>query len=477
MFVKVPFYWAISRDRDATFWVTPYTKGSLKVAAEYRQVFSKRESLYMYGSYLNKAGGKKNKWKFEGNVFKVLPYDVELKGEANIVSTSKYRKEFSGSFSSYTERHNDSYAIAVKRFENMRLSVLARYQDDVEENYEEEVYKFPQIDWELYPTKLWSWPLYIEGKTQFLRYRNKNDTLGFDYKVSRFDFYPKISLPINPVPWFSILPKYGIRYTVWSKRLGKDGGEKRSSTDRFIYSFETDARGPLLYKNFELFGKKVRHDIIPEIKYVYIPDETKAQTDIIQFDEVDRILPENKVTYSLTNRFFSLTDSRELLYIKLEQSYDIYRDRKGLPYKFSDIMFELNARPSANMDFKYRMYYSVYGYGVTRWNFSGRLQKRIKGFLPSIGITYYYEKFTKNRYIEYTPRIKYKNVELSVTARRDIARDYWVERSWRLAIHGKCWSIVVGYLNRDNRLSDSKNDKMITFFFVLRGLGKFGVGK
>lgn len=220
----------------------------------------------------------------------------------------------------------------------------------------------------------------------------------------------------------------------------------------------------------------MRHYVIPEIKYSYIPDELKAQDDIIYFDEVDKINPENKVTYSLTNRFVRLSDSKELFRLKFEQSYDVLRDRDGLPYKFSDIMLEADAYPSNDLNLQYRVYQSVYGFGVTKWSFTGKVKHQYKDFLPSLGITYYYEKFTQNRYMEYRPGIKYKNIELTAYLRRDIYNSYWVERSWNLKINGKCWSIVIGYRTLDNRLNDSENDKMITFFIVLRGLGQFGLG-
>ncbi len=476
MFVEVPFYWAISRDKDATFWFTPYTDGSYKLGAEYRQRFSKDEKLYIYGDLLTRSQGKGNKWKLKGDAFKRLPYGAEFTGKVDIVSTSKYKKEFSDTFKAYTERHNDSYGIVVKSFDNMRFSVLGRYQDDVEEGYEEKVYKLPEVDWELYPVRLFNTPFYLETKAQYLRYRNKDDSAGYDFKLSRFDLYPKLSLPIQPAPWFSVVPKYGLRYTTWSKSLNHKGDEKNNPTSRLIYTFEVDAKGPLLYKYFSFGNYTVRHDIIPEVKYRYVPDELKDQRDIIGFDEVDRVDPENKVTYSLTNRFFSISESRQLLELKFEQSYDILKDRRGQPYKFSDMMFEVNAYPSRDVSLRYRLYQSVYGFGVTRWSFSGYARHKIKGFLPSIGITYYYEKFSHNRFIEYKPAIRYKNVELSFVARRDIYNNYWVERSWNLSVKGKCWALVVGYRTLDNRMSSSKNDKMITFFVVLKGLWKLGLG-
>ncbi len=478
LFLNIPFFWAISRDKDATFWFRPYTTGDYQVAAEYRQKFAKDEDLYLYGDYMERSGESKGDWwNLKGKAFKRLPWDFEFSGKLDMTSTTKYKKEYSGDFSSYVKRHNDSYGELVKRFDHMRLSLLTRFQDDVEDNFQQKVYKYPQLDWELYPVKLWSSPFYLEARAQYLKYRNKNDTAGFDFKVSRWDLYPKLSLPINPVPWFSITPKYGLRYTVWSKRLSRKGDEVDEPTSRVMYSFEVDSRGPLLYRDYAWGNTTVRNDIVPEVKYIYIPDETKAQRDIIRFDDADFMAPKNLVTYSLTSRFTKLDTGRELLKLKLEQSYDIYRDRHGLPYKFSDIMFEADASPNDDLNFRYRLYQSVYGFGVTKWSFSGRVQHRFRDFLPSLGITYYYEKFTGNRYMEYNPSLTYKRVKLSVYWKRDIYNSYWVERRWNLEVKGRCWSVVVGYRELDNRMSGKRNDRMITFFIVLRGLGHFGVGE
>ncbi len=477
VFIEVPFFWAISRDKDATFWFVPYSDGSYKVASEYRQRFAEDEWLRLYGEYFDEeAETKSNKWRLKGKLFKRLPWDWELSGKMDVTSTTKYRKEFSESFQGYVERHNDSYATLVKRLDSMRFSFLFRYQDDVEEGYDERVVKLPQADWELYPVRIFDTPFYLEFKNQYLKYRKKDDTLDVDRKVSRIDLYPKVSLPWSPAPWFSLIPKYGLRYTVWSKRLNREGGEEGEFTDRVMYSFELESRGPLLYRDFLLFNSTIRHNVVPEIKYVYVPDETKAQEDIINFDEVDFMGPENKVTYSVTNRFVRLEDSKEILKFKLEQSYDILRDRRGLPYKFSDILFEADLTPDDDFSLRYRLYHSVYGFGVTKWSLAGRIKKRIKNFLPAVAVKYYYEKFTQNRYMEYNPSLKYKNVELSVHYRRDIYHSYWVERSLNLRVDGKCWSVLIGYKTLDNRLSGSRNDRVITFFIILRGLGQFGIG-
>ncbi len=479
-FIQVPFYWAISESQDATVWVTPYSDGSIKIAGEYRQKFSKDESIYIKGDYLEERSKKRNRWNLKLSAFKRLPYDTEFTADADITSTTKYKKEFSENFESYTKRFNDSYAMLVKRFTNARFSVLARFKDDLEYGYEQRTDRLPEINFDLYSTRVFNTPFYIEGKTQFLRYRNKNDTEGYDYKVSRFDIFPKLSLPIHPYPWINITPRYGLRYTAWSKHLDRYGNLDRGWISRTIYTFETDVKGPLLYKNFTLFGKSLRHDVIPEIKYTYIPDELADQEDIYHFDETDIMYPTNKLTYSITNRFFTLGDRiREILKVKFEQSWDILRDRRGLPRKFSDILFEVDFNPGSYFSLQNRIYQSVYGEGVTRWNVSAYVSKPfMKGdFVPGMRLSYYYVKGTQERFIKYEPFVKYKGVSIRMSYKRDLFYDYWVEKSWFIHIGRKCWSIDIGYRTVDNRYNGARNDKMFTFLITLRGIGSFGKKK
>ncbi len=476
-FVRVPFYWAISESQDATFWATPYSDGSLKVAAEYRQKFSKDEFLYTRGNYLEEKSKKSNRWSFKLDAFKRLPYETELTAKADITSTTKYKKEFSEDFESYTKRFNDSYLLLVRRFANARFSVLGRFKDDLEYGYEQRTDRIPEVNFDFYSTRVKHTPFYIEGKAQFLKYRDKNDTEGYDYKVSRIDLFPKISLPFEPWPWFSITPKYGLRYTAWSKHLDRKSGMDPGWISRTIYTFETYVKGPLLYKNFTLLGRKLRHDVIPEVRYLYIPDERKDQEDIYRFDDVDVMDPVNKVTYSITNRFFTLGEHpREVMKIRLEQSWDILRDRRSLPKKFSDIMFEVDLNPAPNFSLQSRVYQGVYGEGVTRWNVSTFFSKPLlKGeLIPSMRLTYYYVKGTQERFIRYEPALRFKNVSVRLSYKRDLYYDYWVDRSWFVRIEKKCWSIDIGYRSVDNRYNGARNDKMITFLITLRGIGSFG---
>ena len=479
-FVRVPFFWAISRSQDATIWFTPYTDGSTKIEAEYRQLFSEEEKLYVRGGYLNEISKSRNKWDLTLSAYKKLWWDTELIADADIKSTSKYKKEFSSDFEGLTKRYNDSYIQLLKRFTNARISLLARWKDDLEYGYEERTDRLPELDIDFYPTKIFSTPFYIEGKGQFLRYRDKNDTLKFDHTMVRFDLFPKISLPITPVPWLSIVPKFGIRHTVWNKHLDREGDLEDGTISRTIYTFETRIKGPLLYKEFTLFGKTIRHDVIPEIVYKYTPDERKDQEDIYYFDETDYMPPENIVTYSLTHRFFEIGEKlREVAKIKLEQSYDIYRDRRGLPYKFSDILFETDFYPAKDIYLRNRIYQSVHGDGVTRWDISGKISHSFKNgyFVPSLKVSYYYVKHTEERFIKVEPTIKLDSLTLTASFKRDLFYDYWIEKNWGITYKRKCWSITFSYRTVDNRYNSARNDKKFMIFITLRGIGSFGKRK
>ncbi|NIQ93611.1 MAG: LPS-assembly protein LptD, partial [Desulfuromonadales bacterium] len=82
--------------------------------------------------------------------------------------------------------------------------------------------------------------------------------------------------------------------------------------------------GTRLSRTFDVGGRhvdKIRHSVEPEVGYLYIPRED--QSDLPQFDRLDRIEATNRLRYALTNRLTARLDSKsgaryhEFLYLRL----------------------------------------------------------------------------------------------------------------------------------------------------------------
>ncbi|MFQ6110969.1 MAG: LPS assembly protein LptD, partial [Nitrospinota bacterium] len=105
---------------------------------------------------------------------------------------------------------------------------------------------------------------------------------------------------------------------------------------------------------------------------------------IISIDGVDGVEDENRLSYSLTNRFLGKVRGREglmvreLLRVSLSQSYDIAearrkqrREEKQRP--FSPLSLDVVSNPANWAHLSYRSSYDVYSDEVTNWSLNAEL--------------------------------------------------------------------------------------------------------
>jgi LPS-assembly protein len=215
-------------------------------------------------------------------------------------------------------------------------------------------------------------------------------------RSQRLDVFPRFYLPFNLKPFFTIEPSVGLRGTLWyldKKEFGPEGDQKFYS--RGLY----DTRLDLFTELFKVFRPEsktieaIKHTVRPRIIHTFIPDVD--QDDLPNFDAIDRINNQNRLTYSLTNTLTSKTrkagsfeitrridadratvvDSatdlnyNDFLRFELEQSYDFKEAVENNPDKpFSPLAARLDLFPGKYIALDSTALWSVYDHKFLSYN-------------------------------------------------------------------------------------------------------------
>ena len=129
----------------------------------------------------------------------------------------------------------------------------------------------------------------------------KRDDTTTTVETTRLHVSPEMTWPLSLGSVARIIPSAGYALTYYSENtLGVE--ETRS-----LPFFKLGLEGPRSYRIWDLSGAgrftKLKHLVEPSISYVYTPDVN--QETIPQFDALDRIMPANRLEYSLSNTLYA----------------------------------------------------------------------------------------------------------------------------------------------------------------------------
>ena len=143
--------------------------------------------------------------------------------------------------------------------------------------------------------------------------------------VSRLDFYPRISAPLN---WKGVhlLASYGVRATRYGARL-RQGRVSEEDFQRTTQQLDLDLRPPSLQRVFaspwSFLGQRVKHVVEPRVRFRMV-EGVNQFNDILRFDERDLVADTRELEYGLTNRLFRKRSDgqvREVFSWELRQRY------------------------------------------------------------------------------------------------------------------------------------------------------------
>ena len=419
-----PVFWAINDSNDATFFAHYMTRRGVRAGFEYRYVLSQTAKGTMMADGLidrqidDGEGDSSDRWGFEeentdlprpnrDRYWLRLKQDQDLflglkaKLDIDLVSDQDYLHEFASGTGGFEEtrdyfvntfgrgldddddsvRMNQLNISRVWRFYSFNTNML--WYDDVVkrrgDDFDQTLQRWPSISFSSIRQPLAGSPIQYNLNTGYVHFYRIYGMRGH-----RYDLYPRVYLPFRLFNVLSIEPSTGFRYTIWrtyneDSAIDPDEADK-DTFDRSLYDLKLDLNTEL-YRIFDagpIENDRIKHSLRPQIVYDYTPEVDQA--DLPEFENhVDRIQRENLITYSLTNLFtlrraaspeVSSAAPRYISFLrfKLEQSFDINKQKEDDPEPYSPIRAELDLTPGRYVGIDSDAQWSIYGDDMVQFN-------------------------------------------------------------------------------------------------------------
>lgn len=530
-----PVYWAINASSDATFYEHYMANRGNKLGLEYRYMLSRdSKGTLMYDFFHDQqiddgTGTSSSDWGYDDDLYlrpnrdrywfrmkhdQALGFGFNAKLDLDIVSDQDYLTEFKDGFTGFIDSENyflssfgrefDDYndPIRLNRFNlskvwgSYSLNTEMRWYDDVIkrrlEAEDDTLQQLPFIGFDIFRKRLPKSPLYYDLDSEYTYFFRETGNRGH-----RVDIHPRLYLPWTCKGYFTFEPSAGLRQTTWLlDRYEDETTEADDYTNRTIYDIKLDLATEVyrIYASSGSTGNAWRHTLIPRVVYDYIPDWNQDEYPYFDDDDIDRIDPQNKITYSITNTFtskylkFASNNSGESISsntpasygykqfcrIKLEQSYDFNEDKEPSGEPFSPISGELELNPFDMISFRADAEWSVYEDRFVSNNVALTLSDRRE---DRLFIEYRYDDDYDYDSDEDEDEVHslYVNGLINITGRfalfseyeRDLQEDNDLTIAAGFRYRASCWSFECKY-------SEESDDQKYAFMITLHGLGEIG---
>ncbi|MCU0614398.1 MAG: LPS assembly protein LptD, partial [Desulfobacterales bacterium] len=360
-----PFFWAIDKSSDATFYEHFMDLRGNKLGAEYRYMLSHETKGAVMADILNDRkvddgiGNNSNEWGYtddqylrpnEDRYWFRMKHDQELPSgfsgrlDLDIVSDQDYLNEFEKGYAGFDEtkryflsefgRDIDDYNDPVrfnrlnifKNWNHYSLNAEAQWYDDVVRRRQKDsdrdppLQRLPFISFNSLRQPLVTPTLLYDLESEYTNFFREDSYTG-----QRIDIHPRFYLPLRYKHYFSIEPSVGFRETLWYLDDREDfSGSSNNSFNRELVDAELDLSTDLS-RSYVLNSKttdRIRHTIRPQVVYQFIPPT--SQDNLPEFDDVDRIEKTSVATYSITNTFSlrSRLPEEQMKYTSVKESTD-----------------------------------------------------------------------------------------------------------------------------------------------------------
>jgi LPS-assembly protein len=321
--LHIPFFWAISENRDATFVLDTYSKLGIGEGMEYRFVEPGGVKGYAWAYHIRDSEVNTDYWEVKG-----LYEHRSAEGAGgflniNILNEKDFYRSFSTQLSTRTKRFLESTGELNLPLNNSRLYLLSQYWIDLKDDTADVAQKLPEAGYVLNYTKIGSF--LASGSLSATNFWRDGGL-----STGRMDLYPRLLHSFGRD--FVVSQKAAVRATSYS--FYNEGSSAESDVLRTAFQYDIVGH-TRLYKRYDSF----LHVLEPSVGYHYI---STSDNDLPVFDVTELYKKTSLIELSLLNRI--ITDGTEVATVRLTQGMDTNNgDRPFLPLRL-DVAIN-NKRP------------------------------------------------------------------------------------------------------------------------------------
>ncbi|MDD5170087.1 MAG: LPS assembly protein LptD, partial [Syntrophales bacterium] len=388
MDTSIPFYWAISKDSDATFYQRYMTARGFQEGVEYRYAMGDNSFGTIYGDFLSDqkkitetvgnlsrdwTTGDQKRWSLYFNHESRFDKTMYIRADVAKVSDSFYFKDFA-SYNYFLANYAGIRPQPFKRISFIGDESLTTLESNVRfvkawnaYNFTARVRDTQDLTLATNDTTLQRYPeLTLSGMKQSLfGTRVQYELSGvYDYfyrgqgqKGHLLDAYPTLSLPYRFGDYFNVTTFTGVRSLVWNRDDNVDNGISKQG-NLAVYTAGATATSEVS-RIYDIGAKsldKVRHAIRPELTYIFSPNTEQVNvpdfvTAATQQNTATNAL--NKVLSKQTNGGLAAnapvaSDQNSITYGVTNSVIARFKDEKGVK-KYSEL---LRFKVAQTFDFK-----------------------------------------------------------------------------------------------------------------------------
>lgn len=468
-YLELPYYQVISPSQDATFHLDIQTKRGVGLGANYRYLLRSGGSgdvkaYLIYDTNENELRGNlllRHQQSFSPTLFFRTNIDLTLDRE--------FYQDYGEVSGEYNRQYLESSAFITKHWERFSLTSEVRYTENLYAvNNKATLQELPIITFTGLKQRLADTPFFVSLDSTFTNFYRQNGLQG-----QRLDLHPQLTFYTSPVnalegaAWIGYQQRfyntYGGDIAKGSSNIGiPNVGASLSSTLSRVFDVE--------WGNL----KKVKHTIIPEISYAYLPQ--KNQDGLPFFDYNDRQVAQNMISYSITNYLtgkYLFADSpatyRDLAYLRISQGYEFSGTRRDVltlvdnQRSFTDVRIEAKLNPTERLAFYLDSRFNTYRTNFSTLDVATDVSDS-EGNSARVGYRFSRDEV---RYLEGRLNISYvEPFVFHYLTRYSFDTKAFLESYYSLEFKQQCWGLTFAYRERPG-------DRSYTVNFSLSGIGEF----
>lgn len=469
-YLEIPYYLVISPSQEATFYLDIQSKRGAGLGANYQYLLrsgghGEAQAYLIYDTTENKMRGnllQSHQQSFSPTLFFSSKIELTLDRD--------FYQDFGEATGEYNRQYLESSAFITKHWEKYSLTTELRYTEDlVAENNKATLQELPIITFSGLKQQLFNTPLYVSMDATFTNYYRQEGLQG-----QRIALHPMLSFYSAAIPgiesaaWVGYLQRF---YNTYDGELAPgesdsgipDVGASFSSTLSRVYDLD--------WGNLQ----KVRHTMIPEIGYSYLP--LKNQENLPFFDFTDRQVAQNMVSFSLTNYLtgkYPSPDSpasyRDLGFLRISQGYEFSGTRRDVltlvddQHPFTDIRIEAKVNPTERLAFLLDSRFNPYRTNFSTTNVAADISDSA-GNAARLGYRFSRDEV---RYLEGRFTVSYlEPFVFHYLTRYSFDTKDFLESYYALEFKQQCWGVNFSYRERPG-------DRRFLISFTLSGIGSLG---
>ncbi len=323
--LDVPLYLVISPSQDLLLDIYVMSLRGVGTSLNYRYIRKRGSEGHINTYQIYDKREDRWRWSLSQEHKEIFSPESNLRMSVNVTSDSNFLNDYGVNSGDYNRQSSDTIINTLKIWHNYALTSYLRYSDNLYTNNNNATLQtLPSLGGAAVRQGLFSAPLYVDfdGTVENL-YRQTASSGQRLHMFPRITMYPYKSDVLQTELYAGL----HLRGYVTDNR--DSSSSRASSTDLLP---EAGARISTSLTRVYDVGlstlQKVRHEIIPEIRYNFIPERNQQR--LPYYDYTDRMITQNAGGLSITNLI-----SGKFVSDKTNEYRDISRVKLGADYLFS----------------------------------------------------------------------------------------------------------------------------------------------